>query len=539
MSARTAGAIRHRRTASTATARGSDTLRRLIAPCAIHIPVPKIPAHVTVIRGGRRLKAPPVRHGDKTKTRGLFLQRGDEIWVVRPGKFTFSYADGNRFRIRHGRVRLDCRNVLLDSGTFPPRATVLAVDLRAGLVDVRAGGLARRALVLNHEMLALATIPGTKLEVDRNPAARRTRAWTLDKPIFAAQASHQTLRIRSRITYTAISDANGLRLDVWPFSISRKQRVRTRADRLVSFWNDGQQCSVGCRAPGAIPGWPIKPFHRQHAIRAGLNELRPANFHVAVDIDAKDFQPVYAIQSGVVHVRYPGTPDENVNVGQFDYWHVDSKVSDGQYVGAYRTELGTVKYGFKHIAFSEIGPRGQYLNPLRPGGSLSPYTDTEVPIIRVPRVFADGRVTVGAFDPQSFVDVHASYETPVLAPAALAWRLLDSRGHDRTGLQWALRGSQYYPPGLKPVIFAPGASNPGFNCFFRKRICIPNWVYVLAGGLTERLPLGSLPRGRYRLAVYAWGWAGGTSALERWITIPLANAASAPVGPLAPNFDYP
>ena len=137
-------------------------------------------------------------------------------------------------------------------------------------------------------------------------------------------------------------------------------------------------------------------------------------------------------------------------------------------------------------------------------------------MIGVPRIFSDGRVIVGAFGPQSFVATGFSYETPVLAPSSLAWRLYDARGHALTGLEWAMRGSQNYPPGLKSVIFAPGASNPGFECFFTERRCIPNWVYWLAGGLTPPLPLGSLPRGRYRLTVYAWDWVGNTSALDYW-----------------------
>ena len=37
------------------------------------------------------------------------------------------------------------------------------------------------------------------------------------------------------------------------------------------------------------------------------------NFHVAVDIQARDFQPVYAIQSGYASIRYPGTGDVNVD----------------------------------------------------------------------------------------------------------------------------------------------------------------------------------------------------------------------------------
>ncbi len=72
---------------------------------------------------------------------------------------------------------------------------------------------------------------------------------------------------------------------------------------------------------------------------------------------------------------------------------------------------------------------------------------------------------VGSFDPQSFVATGLSYETPVLAPSSLAWRLYNARGRPLTGLEWAMRGSQNYPPGLKPVIFAPGAANPGFDCF--------------------------------------------------------------------------
>jgi hypothetical protein len=93
------------------------------------------------------------------------------------------------------------------------------------------------------------------------------------------------------------------------------------------------------------------------------------------------------------------------------------------------------------------------------------------------------------------------------------------------------------------VIFAPGASNPGFECFYTRRRCIPNWVYNLAGGLTEPLPLAGLPRGRYRLTVYAWDWAGNESALDDWIKLPLAGSASVlgdlsgEFGPLHPRFD--
>ena len=100
------------------------------------------------------------------------------------------------------------------------------------------------------------------------------------------------------------------------------------------------------------------------------------------------------------------------------------------------------------------------------------------------------------------------------------------------------RGSQLYPPSLVRRVFAPGASNPGFNCFAFHRVCIPNWVYWLAGGLTERLPLSNL-RGRYRLTVYAWDWAGNTSARDYWFSVPLAGPRlAAPSGRPKANFDY-
>jgi hypothetical protein len=507
----------------------------VIGPCTVQIPVRKLPAHVRVVRHGRLVAKQP---GRSPHRQVVLLRRGDRVQVTTPGRFAFSYA-GNRYVIRHGSFELQCPRVLLDAGPRHDLERVLAIALQSGQVRVQSGRAhTREALVLTPEMLALATDPNTTFKVDRNPRARGTRAWTLDRAFVAARASDQTLRIRARLTYTAISNARGLRLDVWPFPISAAERAPTPADGLVPFWSDGVECSVGCPAPGAIPGWPIRPFHQQHAIRSALNELRPANFHIGIDIEARDFEPVYPIQSGVVRVIGAGTADEHVQVGQFSYWHINHMVSDGQFAVAYRTELGTVKFNFKHVHLSELGPQGQYLNPLRPGGRmLSPYRDIDPPQIATPHVYSDGRAIVAAFDPQSFAE-RASYETPVLAPAALAWRLFDSRGHALTGLEWALRGSHNYATSLKPRIFAPGARNPGYGCFASRRLCIPNWVYLLAGGLTQPLPLSGLPRGRYRLSVYAWDWAGNVTALDDWITVPLASTDRAPGSSAVAAFDY-
>ena len=371
--------------------------RRTPRACATHIPLARIPRDVAIFRGGHRLRnpsrrkvpSPPRRPSGTTGPTGPtvptgpvrpspkpakpFLQVGDEVFVSRPG-FKISYA-GNRFRISHAQFRLRCLRLEVNSRPHGPRTIALALALHSGRVQVSSGPRAARALVLTPEMLAFASERGTRFVVDRNPHSRSTHAWTLNKLIVAAKASDQALRIDTRITYTAISDSRGLRLDIWPFAISPLQRPTTPGDDLPAFWADGQPCSVGCTASGAIAGWPLRPFHQQHAIRAGINELRPANFHVAVDIQARNGQPVYAIQSGYASIRYPGTGDVNVDVGRFYYWHIIPTVSDGQYVVAYKTVIGDVIYGFTHVALSE-GTTSDYLNPLRPGGSLQPYHDS-------------------------------------------------------------------------------------------------------------------------------------------------------------------
>jgi hypothetical protein len=98
-------------------------------------------------------------------------------------------------------------------------------------------------------------------------------------------------------------------------------------------------CSIGCRAPGAVAGWPVRPFGRPHLLRAGLNELRRANLHIGVDVFARDGSPVYAPQPGAAHVVRAGA-DSRVQVGQFELWHVRPLVREGQFVGSPAGSVG-------------------------------------------------------------------------------------------------------------------------------------------------------------------------------------------------------
>jgi hypothetical protein len=170
------------------------------------------------------------------------------------------------------------------------------------------------------------------------------------------------------------------------------------------------------------------------------------------------------------------------------------------------------------MAFSELGAGGEYVNPLRPRGTvLKPFANHAAPVIARPTVSAGGQVLVSAYDPQTFVR-KTTYFTPVLAPAAIAYRLYDSRGVPVTPLEWAFRGTHLLPFALRSLIYAPGSHAPGYACFATRSVCVPHWTYRVAGGLAPPLP-PTLDPGRYRLTIYAWDWADNTTALDTTVTM--------------------
>jgi hypothetical protein len=200
------------------------------------------------------------------------------------------------------------------------------------------------------------------------------------------------------------------------------------------------------------------------------------------------------------------------------------------------------RHRYGHLHLSEVTASGEFLNPLRPGGRvLSPWHDSAAPVIGRPVVSADGRATVKAFDPQSF-NVRTTYETPVLAPAGLAYQVFGGRRQLIVPLHWALRGNRVLPGSQAPLLYAPDARQPGFSCFATQRICKPNWDFVLAGGLAPRLGAAGLRPGRYRLDVYAWDYEGNVTARDAWFRVPPggliappASAGARPVGDERPT----
>jgi hypothetical protein len=310
----------------------------------------------------------------------------------------------------------------------------------------------------------------------------------------------------------------------WPFAAPGELRSVEARDALPRLYDDGLACSTGCRAPGASPGWPVRPFHRPHLLRAGLNELRPDNFHLGVDILARDGTPVYAVEGGNARVVASSGSDARVRVGAFEYWHIRPAVREGQYVRAYTDVVGTVLGGAGHVHLSEL--RGdRYLNPLRPGGRvLAPWRDTARPVVGRPRFLPGGRVLIAGFDPV-IGRGHGASRTPVLGLAGLAYRLSDERGR-RGRLQWAFRGTQHLPATLRRAVYAPGSRPADAKCAALRHPCRPSWVYRLAGGLAPRLAVRE--RRAYRLTAYAYDWAGHRSALDTRVVFVGGQAFVAP-----------
>src|SRR5881394_3082422 len=62
-------------------------------------------------------------------------------------------------------------------------------------------------------------------------------------------------------------------------------------------------------AVAAAYGWPLKPFDRQHPVRAFLNDPRIGRrgshaFHFGIDIAAPDGTPVYSVTGGTLYLGH-------------------------------------------------------------------------------------------------------------------------------------------------------------------------------------------------------------------------------------------
>ena len=209
-------------------------------------------------------------------------------------------------------------------------------------------------------------------------------------------------------------------------------------------------------AAAAYP-WPLKPFHKQHPIRANFGDPRtrflntmltdglqgPGTFlfHNGVDIAAPQGTPVYPVISG--KVRYIDDAAVSVKTkghGVFQYFHIAVTVPNGAHVVAGRTVLGYVMHAYDHVHLSEIRG-GRIWNPLARGG-IAPYSDHTVPQVRAINVRPAGSLLpfdsaavcgtvslVAAADDAAPMAVPGVFSGFPLSPALITWSLAKVGGN--------------------------------------------------------------------------------------------------------------
>ena len=142
--------------------------------------------------------------------------------------------------------------------------------------------------------------------------------------------------------------------------------------------------------------WPVKPFDRQHPVRAFFNDPRIEDashaFHFGIDISAPDGTAVYAVAPGRVFIEDKGhaLAVQGTDGRTFGYWHVVPAVAHHDQVGLHQL-LGDIEAPWGHVHFAE-SLNHAYRDPIRPG-ALQPFVDVGHPTI-------DPRSSSGAGAPQ-------------------------------------------------------------------------------------------------------------------------------------------
>jgi hypothetical protein len=141
----------------------------------------------------------------------------------------------------------------------------------------------------------------------------------------------------------------------------------------------------------AHAAWPVWPRNEQHPIRGGFGDLRwdgrqqkwdlHGGVDVAVDERERATSKVYALNRGRVKATTTTRkhPCGSVTIGRVQLGHVHVTVTEGQKIRKGQ-QVGWTCPDMWHVHVSEFR-HGRQVNALRPGGVLSPYSDTAAPTI--------------------------------------------------------------------------------------------------------------------------------------------------------------
>jgi hypothetical protein len=250
-------------------------------------------------------------------------------------------------------------------------------------------------------------------------------------------------------------------------------------------------------------GWPLKPFNRQHPVRAYLNDPRNGHgdaksFHFGIDVSGANGTPVYAVEAGQVFITRGRMAVAVKGAARtFGYWHVMPAVRNHQIVRLHQL-LGyicSMDGGGAHVHLAERrNDNGEYVNPLRPGG-IGPYVDRTPPTVASVQFLSHGQelapdglsgrvqVIVDAFDTTPML-VSAPWSNMPVTPARIRWSIMHG-SRSVVALQTAADFSKtMLPAKLYDSIYAPGTVQnfvgaPGHYRF-----------YLTHGLVASRLPAG-------------------------------------------------
>jgi hypothetical protein len=193
----------------------------------------------------------------------------------------------------------------------------------------------------------------------------------------------------------------------------------------------GTASALAAPAAAKAYSWPVKPFDRQHPVRAMFGDPRIGDgaghghsFHFGVDVSAPNGTPVYATVSGTVSFIHPDAISIAAGDGlAFEYWHIVPTARAGQRVTAYATVIGHVEKPWAHVHFSERR-NGVYVNPLRAGG-MRPFVDDTAPRVRLIQL-RGGELTADVED-ETPIAVPAPWSFLPVMPAVVRWRVAGER----------------------------------------------------------------------------------------------------------------
>jgi hypothetical protein len=247
-------------------------------------------------------------------------------------------------------------------------------------------------------------------------------------------------------------------------------------------------------------GWPVKPFNRQHPVRAYLNDPRNGHgdaksFHFGIDVSAPTGTAVYSVAPGMAFITRGRMAVAVRGASRtFGYWHVKPAVRNHQSIRLHQLLGYIVDEGSgKHVHFAERDQSGRYLNPLRQGG-IGPYVDRTAPRVASVEFLRHGRevdakALTGRVDVVAEIDdatpmrVPAPWANMPVTPDTIGWSLSHG-GRAIRAERTIINSDHMLPARAYDAVYAPGTAQ--------------NWVgapghyrfYIARGLEASRLPAG-------------------------------------------------